>query len=97
MIDSPSVLYTVRTTAPQIADLKKELKERGLPISGNKSELAARLRDALAAEGTADGSPQEDDLEAKESELLGEEDEEEEEDTASVRTGRAGSGAGLQW
>ena len=72
----------------QIADLKKELKERGLPTSGNKSELAARLRDALTAEG-ADAAPPEDDLEAKESELLGEE--EEEEDTANVSIMTQGS------
>ena len=70
---------------PQIADLKKALKERGLPTGGNKGELAARLRDALAAEG-AESSQQEEDLEAKESELLGEE-EEEEEDPVNVSVG----------
>jgi len=64
----------------KIAELKKELKERNLQTTGNKSELAARLKEALTAEGTDDAQP-EDDLEAKEEELLGEE---EDEDTGSV-------------
>ncbi|XP_076069080.1 uncharacterized protein LOC143041156 isoform X3 [Oratosquilla oratoria] len=33
----------------QVADLKKELKARGLPQSGNKNELVERLQEALAS------------------------------------------------
>ncbi|XP_037089287.1 SAP domain-containing ribonucleoprotein-like isoform X2 [Pollicipes pollicipes] len=69
----------------KIAELKKELKERGLPTSGNKSELASRLKDALLAEG-ADSSHQEEDLDAKESELLGEEEDEDSNSPAELDT-----------
>lgn len=34
----------------QVNDLKKELKNRDLPVSGNKSELLERLEEALKAE-----------------------------------------------
>ena len=79
----PSVsLPPLRLPRRQIAELKKELKDRGLPTSGNKSELAARLKDALAADG-ADSAGHEHDIDAKESELLGEEEEEEEDDEAA--------------
>lgn len=32
---------------PQVADLKAELKQRGLPITGNKNELVERLQLAI--------------------------------------------------
>merc|ERR1712062_260794 len=35
----------------KLADLKKELQARGLPVGGKKNELQERLQEALAAEG----------------------------------------------
>lgn len=32
---------------PQVADLKKELKSRGLSVAGTKNELTERLQEAL--------------------------------------------------
>ena len=40
--DSPAVDYT----ALQVSDLKDELRRRGLPVSGNKAALVARLEES---------------------------------------------------
>ena len=37
----------------KVAELKAELEQRGLPTSGKKAELAARLTEAVANEATA--------------------------------------------
>lgn len=53
----------------KVADLKKELKARGLAVTGNKNELVERL---LAAEGHAPlGSVEGDEEEFDEEEILG--------------------------
>ncbi|XP_060605375.1 myocardin-related transcription factor B-like isoform X2 [Ruditapes philippinarum] len=37
----------------KVADLKKALKERGLPLTGTKSELLERLKSAVQSEEAA--------------------------------------------
>jgi len=39
----------------QVAEIKKELKDRGLNITGNKQELVARLQEAIEAEVIGQG------------------------------------------
>lgn len=41
----------------KVADLKKELKNRGLSVEGKKNELQERLQEALAADGSVLGAP----------------------------------------
>jgi len=58
----------------KVADLKKELKARGLSADGKKNELQERLAEALAADGSVLGGPGEDD-DVDEEELLGDDEE----------------------
>merc|ERR1712198_455767 len=53
----------------KVADLKKELKARGLSVEGKKNELQERLQEALEADGTAIG-PQDEDLDEEAEEAL---------------------------
>lgn len=54
----------------KVADLKNELKQRGLPVDGKKNELVERLAEALAADGSfvGEGTGGEDDDEGEEEE-----------------------------
>merc|ERR1711970_1138843 len=60
----------------KVADLKNELKQRGLPVDGKKNELVERLEEALAADdsfvgATGDGDDaEEEEAEVDEDELL---------------------------
>merc|ERR1712106_834308 len=58
----------------KVADLKKELKARGLSADGKKNELQERLAEALAADGSVLGGPAEDG-DVDEEELLGDDEE----------------------
>merc|ERR1711874_898248 len=60
---------SVDLTKMKVADLKNELKQRGLPVDGKKNELVERLEAALAADGSFVGEPTGDD-DADEDELL---------------------------
>ncbi|CAL4156039.1 unnamed protein product [Meganyctiphanes norvegica] len=53
----------------KVADLKKELKARGLSVDGKKNELQERLAEALAADGSALGAPAEDGADDEEEEI----------------------------
>ncbi|KAK7085022.1 hypothetical protein SK128_026539 [Halocaridina rubra] len=53
----------------KVADLKRELKARGLPVTGNKNELVERLQEALSTGVGISGSM--DDEEFDEEEILG--------------------------
>ncbi|XP_069969502.1 SAP domain-containing ribonucleoprotein isoform X7 [Penaeus vannamei] len=56
----------------KVADLKKELKARGLPVTGNKNELVERLQEALEADGNVPlGTVDGEDEEFDEEEILG--------------------------
>merc|ERR1711915_908930 len=68
----------------KVADLKKELKARGLPVVGNKNELVERLQEAILAGGevlTGGTGGEEDEEEFDEEEILGDVDELGDEDT----------------
>ncbi|CAG7825997.1 unnamed protein product [Allacma fusca] len=62
-------------SALKVADLKRELKERGLSCSGAKNELILRLQEAMTAEKpTSDDSAMDDVLLDEDSMLAGEDD-----------------------
>jgi hypothetical protein len=79
-------------------ELREELKERGLPVSGNKGELVERLEEAdREAEDEGDGEPEPDDGASEPDD--GEDDREEgaregrEDGSEDGRAGSGGSGA----
>jgi hypothetical protein len=72
-------------------ELKQELRDRDLPVSGTKQELLDRLEEAEAGEGADDGD------EATEDEARGEQDAEERGgDTGGGATGSGGGRRGLK-
>ncbi|XP_053655896.2 SAP domain-containing ribonucleoprotein [Cherax quadricarinatus] len=69
MADAPEI------TKMKVADLKKELKARGLPVTGNKNELIERLQAAReGGESVPVGNAEGDDEDFDEEEILGGED-----------------------
>jgi len=68
----------------KVADLKKELKARGLPVAGNKNELVERLQESILAGGevlAGGAGGDEDEEEFDEEEILGDVDALDDEDT----------------
>ncbi|XP_071542580.1 SAP domain-containing ribonucleoprotein isoform X1 [Panulirus ornatus] len=61
-----------RLSKMKVADLKKELKARGLSVTGNKNELVERLQEALDSDGNVPlGTVEGDDEDFDEEEILG--------------------------
>ncbi|XP_069193838.1 uncharacterized protein [Procambarus clarkii] len=58
----------------KVADLKKELKSRGLSVAGNKTELIERLQEAIGSGNVELGQVEGDDEDFDEEEILGGED-----------------------
>jgi hypothetical protein len=52
----PSLLLNSWLVFPQVTELQKELKERGLDAKGKKDELIARLQDYLSKEQKLTGT-----------------------------------------
>ncbi|XP_014221611.1 SAP domain-containing ribonucleoprotein isoform X1 [Trichogramma pretiosum] len=71
MADSSFEKNLTELAKMKVADLRAELKQRGLPITGNKNELVERLQVAIQDQNLLDDSTNDDDID--EDAVLGDE------------------------